>query len=82
MKSNVFRYLRIACCISAALLCAAAIFVFVYCGWQWGLLCIFVAAAFAGLMFLFKHLQEKREEQDNPKPGKGDFINGPADGQE
>ena len=73
----MYKVLRIIFSILAALVAAGTIFVFVYAPqWQWGLLAIGVCAVFAGLMFLFKRLQEQKEVKDNPPPPKGDFITG------
>lgn len=73
----MYKILRITFSILAAIVAAGAIFVFVYAPrWEWGLLAVGVCAAFAGLMFLFKQLQEKEEDKKNPPPPKGDFITG------
>jgi len=73
----MYKNLRIIFCIIAAALAAAAIFVFVFAGWIWGLMCVLAAAVCAALMVTFKRLQERKELQDNPPPPKGDFITGP-----
>lgn len=72
---RTFKILRIVCCILAAIILAAAVFIFVYLGWAWGLLSLVIAAALFGLMILFKAKQEQLEEKDNPTV-KGDFITG------
>ncbi len=74
----MYKNLRIIFCIIAAALAAVAIFVFVFAGWIWGLMCVLVAAVCAALMVTFKRLQEKQELKDNPPPPKGDFITGPV----
>lgn len=61
---------------AAALIAAAAIFIFIYAGWQWGLAAVGGAIVFGALMVLFKQLQEKKERKENPPPPKGDFITG------
>ena len=78
MNSKTYMILRIVFCILAVALCAVAIFVFVYAGWQWGLLCVFAAVLFAGLMLVFRRLQSDKEQKENPPEPKGDFITGPA----
>ena len=72
----MYKILRISCCVIAALIIAAAIFIFVYLGWVWGLVAVAAAAAFGGLTFLFKNLQLKEEYKNNPPPPEGDFITG------
>ncbi len=72
----MYKTLRIICCVAAALIAAAAIFIFIYAGWQWGLAAVFLALVFGALMVLFKQLQEKKERKENPPPPKGDFITG------
>jgi hypothetical protein len=54
------------------------VFIFIYCDIIWGILTLFVAAAFFGLMMLFKNLQEQQEQKLNPPAPKGDFITGPV----
>ena len=54
----MYKILRIICCVIAALLLAACIFVFVYLGVIWGLCTVVGAAAFFALTILFKSLQE------------------------
>ncbi|MDE7306576.1 MAG: hypothetical protein K2N33_04225 [Clostridia bacterium] len=72
----MYKTLRIIFCVLAVALAAGAIFVFVYAGWVWGLATVLVAAAFGGLMILFKQLQDKKEKKQNPPPPVGDFISG------
>lgn len=72
----MYKILRIIFSILAAIAAAAAIFIFVYFGWMWGLVSVGVCIVFAGLMVLFKQLQEKKELKENPPPPKGDFITG------
>ena len=72
----MYKILRIICCVVAVLIAAAAVFIFIYAGWQWGLAAVLVAVVFGALMFVFKQLQEKKELKDNPPPPKGDFITG------
>lgn len=76
---NMYRTLRIIFCILAVLIAAAAIFIFVYLGWQWGLVAVLGVAVCAALMVTFKMLQEKQERKKNPPPPQGDFITGKAD---
>lgn len=75
-EMKVFKTLRIICCIICALIVLAAFFIFVYLGMLWGFISLLGAAAFFGLMMLFKSLQEKQERKDNPPPPTGDFITG------
>lgn len=72
---QTFKILRIICCIIDALILAAAVFIFIFLGWKWGLLSIVIAAAFFGLMMIFKTKQEQLEEKEHPTV-KGDFITG------
>ncbi len=74
----MYKVLRIIFCVLAVALAAAAIFVFVYAGWTWGLACVLSAAVFGALMVTFKQLQEKKERKENPPPPVGDFISGKA----
>lgn len=66
--------MRITCCIIAALILAAAVFIFIYLGWQWGLISLFAAGLFTALTFLFKSKQESEDIKEQPKCG--DFITG------
>ena len=72
----MYRVMRIIFCIVAVLLAAAAIFVFVYAGWVWGIIVVLGAAVCGALMVTFKNLQDKQERAENPPPKQGDFING------
>jgi hypothetical protein len=74
----MYKTLRIICCIISALTLAACVFIFIYLGFIWGIVSLFVAAAFFGLMLLFKNLQEQQEQKLNPSAPKGDFITGPV----
>lgn len=71
----MFKYLRIASCLLAVAAIAAAIFIFVYLGWVWGLVTVIAALVFIVLMFVFKNLQED-EEKSRPSATEGDFIAG------
>lgn len=62
----MYKVLRIICCIIAALILAACIFIFVYLGVIWGLCSVVAAAAFFALTILFKGLQEDYEKK-HPK---------------
>ena len=72
----MYKNLRIAGCIVAALFAAAAVFTFIYAGIGWGFLCVVGAIAFYVLTVFFKNLQEAKERKDNPPPPVGDFITG------
>lgn len=72
----MYKTLRIICCVICALILAGCIFVFIYLGMLWGFVTLAVAAAFFGLMLLFKRLQEKEDDAKNPPAPKGDFITG------
>lgn len=63
-------------CILSVLAVAAAVFMFVYLGWLWGLVTVIAAAGFFGLCRLFRNLQQKEEFKTNPPPQEGDFITG------
>lgn len=71
----MYRIFRIISCVLAAAGAAATVFVFIYCDW-WGFLALGLTLAFAGLMLLFKNLQEREELKKNPPPPVGDFITG------
>lgn len=73
----MYRNLRVLFCILAVICAAVCIFIFVYFG-LWGLLPLGAGCAFAGLMFLFKNLQEREELKANPPAPVGDFITGKA----
>lgn len=60
----------------AALCAAACIFIFVYLGWAWGLICVGACLAFFALTLTFKSLQEREERKKNPPEPKGDYITG------
>ncbi|MDE5722333.1 MAG: hypothetical protein K2I30_06335 [Clostridia bacterium] len=72
----MYKKLRIVFCIIAVAFAAAAIFVFIYAGWLWGLATVMLAAVCGGLMATFKMLQKKKERLANPPPPVGDFIYG------
>ena len=72
----MFKTLRIICCVICALILAAAIFIFIYCGMIWGFVSLLCAAGFFGLRLLFKAKQEAAERKKNPPPPVGDFITG------
>ncbi len=72
----MYKNLRIASCIIAVAFAAAAIFVFVYAGVEWGILCVVAAVVFFMLTVFFKKKQELKELKDNPPPPVGDFITG------
>ena len=57
----MYKILRITFSILAALAAAAAIFVFIYAGWPWGLAVVLACAVFGALMVTFTTLQEKQE---------------------
>lgn len=77
MKEKTYLILRITFCIIAALLCAAAVFIFAYFGW-WGMICVIAALICAALMMLFKRLQDSEHNKANPPAPAGDFITGKA----
>lgn len=72
----MYKILRITFGILAALIVAAAIFIFVYAGWLWGFVAVLGAFVCGALMATFKTLQEKEERKKNPPPPVGDFITG------
>lgn len=72
----MYKTLRILFCILTVALAAAAIFIFIYAGWLWGIMTIILAFVFGALMVTFKQLQEKEERKKNPPPPQGDFIFG------
>lgn len=74
MNKKVYQTLRILSSIVAALILAAAVFIFIYLGWMWGLISLAVAGIFVALTFFFKGKQEALEKKDEPK--RGDFITG------
>ncbi|MBE7088963.1 MAG: hypothetical protein E7370_05580 [Clostridiales bacterium] len=71
----MYKNLRIICSVISAVIVAAAIFVFIYAGWLWGIVSVIAALAFFGLTVLFKNLQEQEENKTNPS-AHGDFITG------
>ena len=73
----MYKVLRIIFCVLAAVMAAGMVFVFIFAPeWYWGVSALALAFVFAGLMILFKKLQEKKELKENPPPPKGDFITG------
>ena len=80
----MFKNLRIIFCILSVACVAATIFIFVYYLW-WGFVPLGGALAFAGLMFLFKGMQERTDKVATPPTPEGDFITGkvkPKDSEE
>lgn len=75
---GMYKYLRIICCVISALILAACVFIFIYCGMAWGLAALLAAALFFGLTVFFKYKQEEGERKENPPPRRGDFITGPV----
>ena len=71
----MFKNLRVLFCILSVACVAATIFIFVYYLW-WGFVPLGGALAFAGLMFLFKGMQERADKAATPPPPTGDFITG------
>ena len=63
---NMYKILRIICCIICALILAACIFIFVYAGPIWGICSVVAAAAFFALTMLFKGLQQDYEKKNKP----------------
>jgi len=64
---NMFKILRIVCCIIAALFVAACPFVFIYAGNVWGMCCLLAAFIFAVLTFLFRTFSPVDEEEGSRK---------------
>lgn len=60
---NMYKILRIICCVIAALILAACVFIFVYLGVIWGICSVVAAAAFFALTMLFKGLQEDYDKK-------------------
>lgn len=58
----MFKILRIACSVIAALLVAVCIFIFLYVNITAGIVCVAGALFFFVLTMLFKYLQEEKEE--------------------
>jgi fatty acid desaturase len=71
----MFKTLRIVCSIIAALLLAACVFIFIYVGMWAGFVTLLAVGVFFLLTLLFKNLQEKQEERQNPAKQEGDFFN-------
>ena len=71
----MYKNLRIIFCILSVACVAATIFIFVYYLW-WGFVPLGGALAFAGLMFLFKGMQERVDKAATPPSPEGDFITG------
>ncbi|MDE6850496.1 MAG: hypothetical protein K2J54_04130 [Clostridia bacterium] len=61
----MYKILRIICCVIAALILAACVFIFVYLGVIWGICSVVAAAAFFALTMLFKSLQEDYDKKQN-----------------
>lgn len=75
----MYKILRIVCCLLAVLAATAAVFIFIYLGWFWGIVCVACSVGFALLMLLFKGLQEKEDYKKKPPKQEGDFITGKRD---
>lgn len=60
---NIFKILRIICCVLCAAILAACVFLFVYLGTFWGLISLLGAAVFFALTLLFKGLQEDYDKK-------------------
>lgn len=58
----MFKILRIACSVIAAILVAVCIFIFLYVNITAGIVCVAGALLFFVLTMLFKYLQEEKEE--------------------
>ncbi len=69
---NVMKILQILFCILSCLCVAAAVFVGVFCGWEWFALVAAFAIVFAGAMFLIKR---KR----TPPRRTADYMNSPEE---
>lgn len=64
---NMYKILRIICCVIAALCVAACVFVFIYAGIIWGFCTLLGAVVFFALTVLFKRYQEDTEgREDKP----------------
>jgi predicted MFS family arabinose efflux permease len=68
----MLKILRILFCVVACLCVASAVFVGIFLGWQWCLICIAVACLFAVLMNWCRNASEK--ESQTP-----DFMNTPEE---
>lgn len=71
----MFRILRIVFTVLSALCCAAVVFLGVFLGWIGALVGAGCALLFFGLVVVFRNLQDKREQADEPPPPpRGDFF--------
>lgn len=75
---RMFKILRIACSVIAALLVAVCIFIFLYVNITAGIVCVAGALFFFVLTMLFKYLQEEKEELSRKKNPTAD-PSAPAD---
>lgn len=64
---NMYKILRIICCVISALLVTACVFVFVYLGIVWGISTIIAAGIFFVLTILFKNLQQDKERENEKR---------------
>ena len=71
----MYKNLRILFCILSVACVAVTILIFANYLW-WGFVPLGGALVFAGLMFLFKGMQERADKAANPPPPSGDFITG------
>lgn len=69
---NMYKILRIICCIIAALCVAACIFVFIYAGTVWGICTLLGAVVFFALTVLFKRYQEDAERREDKPSAQAD----------
>lgn len=60
---NIFKILRIICCVVCVAILAVSVFIFVYLGTFWGLISVLAAAIFGVLMIAFKIAQEDYEKK-------------------
>lgn len=60
---NIFKILRIICCVVCVAILAVSVFIFVYFGTFWGLISVLAAAIFGVLMIAFKIAQEDYEKK-------------------
>ena len=72
----MFKVLRIVFSILAAGAATAAVFVFVFAGWSWGLITVAACLVFAAAMMMCRNAQARKELRDNPPAPVGDFITG------
>ncbi len=70
----MFKILRIIFTILSVACVVPVVFLGIYLGIGWAILCALAAAALFGLAALFKTLQRKQEERENPPPPPGDFF--------